>query len=137
MNNLEVGSLPESFGRLTLISSLDLSGCALTSLPESFGGISSLATLYSYPNLHFTLPQFHFYVQKFKVEFVDSSPRIVWKPQLSIFTINTLFPSLISLIFILICVLFLYEFPRKLNKGASRVFWKFIKAENFVNNPIF
>lgn len=56
MNNLEVGSLPESFGRLTLISSLDLSGCALTSLPESFGGISSLATLYSYPNLHFTLP---------------------------------------------------------------------------------
>ena len=45
MKNLEVKSLPESFGHLTLLSSLDLSGCALTGLPESFGSLASLSIL--------------------------------------------------------------------------------------------
>ena len=45
MNGVKIGSLPESFGYLRSISSLDLTRCSLTALPESFGNLSSLTSL--------------------------------------------------------------------------------------------
>ena len=49
-------ALPESFGNLSSLCTLDLSNNLLITLPESFGNLSSLQFLYLHTNQLISLP---------------------------------------------------------------------------------